>query len=74
MMFKEFAMMGSLIDIAVTFVMRAAFKDVVTSFTSGSVSPVIGLVFKADFKGLKSTLKKGAVNGLGVVVGESAIL
>ena len=57
MMFKEFAMMGSLIDIAVTFVMRAAFKDVVTSFTSGFVSPVIGLVFKADFKGLKSTLE-----------------
>ena len=74
MMFKEFAMMGSLIDIAVTFVIRAAFKDVVTSFTSGFVSPVIGLVFKADFKGLKSTLEKGAVNELGVVVGESAIL
>ena len=73
-MFKEFTMMGSLIDIAVTFVMRAAFKDVVTSFTSGFVSPVIGLVFKADFKGLKSILERGAVNELGVVVEESAIL
>ena len=48
--FKEFAMKGSLVDIAVAFVMGAAFKEVVTSFTSGVVSPIIGLIFKADFK------------------------
>ena len=72
--FKEFAMKGSLVDIAVAFVMGAAFKDVVTSFTSGIVSPVIGLIFKADFKGLKFILEKGSVNELGVVVGESAIM
>lgn len=33
--------------------MGAAFKQVVTSFTGGIVSPLIGLVFKADFKDLK---------------------
>ena len=65
-MFKEFTMMGSLVDIAVTFVMRAAFKDVVTSFTSGFVSPVIGLVFKAGFKAgfalLRATYPSAAVH------------
>ena len=54
--FKEFAMKGSLVDIAVAFVMGAAFKEVVTSFTSGVVSPIIGLIFKADFKALKGYL------------------
>ena len=67
-------MKGSLVDIAVASVVGAAFKDVVTSFTSGIVSPVIGLIFKADFKGIKYILEKGTVNDLGVVVGESAIM
>lgn len=51
--FKEFALKGNLVDIAIGFVMGVAFKQVVTSFTAGIVSPLIGLVFKADFKDLK---------------------
>ena len=51
--FKEFAMKGSLVDIAVAFVMGAAFKDVVTSFTGGIVSPLVGLIFNANLKDLK---------------------
>lgn len=51
--FKAFAMKGNLVDIAVGFVMGASFKQVVTSFTGGIVSPLIGLVFKADLKDLK---------------------
>ena len=46
-------MKGNLADIAIDFVMGAAFKQVVTSFTGGIISPLIGLVFKADFKDLK---------------------
>ena len=68
--FKEFAMKGSLVDIAVAFVMGAAFKEVVTSFTSGVVSPIIGLIFKADFK----VLQEDSLSAEGVLVGESAIL
>ena len=48
--FKDLAMKGNLIDIAVGFVMGAAFKQVVTSFTGGIVSPLIGLIFKTDLK------------------------
>ncbi len=67
-------MKGSLVDIAVAFVMGAAFKDVVTSFPSGIVSTVIGLIFEADFKSLKYMLEKGTVNELEVVVGEYAVM
>jgi large conductance mechanosensitive channel len=68
--FKEFAMKGNLIDIAVGFVMGAAFKQVVTSFTGGIVSPLIGLIFNADFKALRYQLKEGTLNDAGETVGE----
>jgi len=72
--FKEFAMKGSLIDIAVGFVMGAAFKEVVTSFTGEIISPLVGLVFKADLKNLKYILSEGSLNAQGVLEGESALL
>jgi len=72
--FKDFAMKGNLVDIAVGFVMGAAFKQVVTSFTGGIVSPLIGLIFKADFKGLKYVVKEGTLNDAGEKVGEVAVL
>ena len=68
--FKEFAMKGNLIDIAVGFVMGAAFKEVVTSFTGGIVSPLIGLIFDSDFKALRYQLKEGTLNDAGEMVGE----
>jgi len=68
--FKEFAMKGNLVDIAVGFVMGAAFKEVVTSFTGGIVSPLIGLMFDTDFKALRMKLKDGALNDAGEMVGE----
>ncbi|MFC4267670.1 large-conductance mechanosensitive channel protein MscL [Polaribacter marinivivus] len=72
--FKDFAMKGNLVDIAVGFVMGAAFKQVVTSFTGGIVSPLIGLIFKADFKDLKYVVKEGTLNDAGEKVGEVAVL
>ena len=72
--FKEFAMKGSLVDIAVAFVMGAAFKDVVTSFTGGIISPLVGLIFNENLKGLKYIIQKGVVNNNGIIEGESAIL
>ncbi|MBL4605118.1 MAG: large conductance mechanosensitive channel protein MscL [Flavobacteriaceae bacterium] len=72
--FKEFAMKGNLVDIAVGFVMGAAFKQVVTSFTGGIVSPLIGLIFKTDLKNLKWIAEEGVVDAAGKVTGEIAIL
>ena len=72
--FKDFAMKGNLVDIAVGFVMGAAFKQVVTSFTGGIVSTLIGLIFKTDFKDLKYVVKDGTLNDAGEKVGEVAVL
>ena len=72
--FKEFALKGNLVDIAVGFVMGAAFKEVVTAFTGGIVSPLIGLIFNADFKDLKYIITEGTVNAEGVAEGEVAVL
>jgi len=72
--FKDFAMKGNLVDIAIGFVMGAAFKSVVTSFTGGIVSPLIGLIFNSDFKDLKYIAKEGVINDAGEVIGEVAIL
>lgn len=72
--FKEFALKGSLLDIAVGFVMGAAFKSVVTSFTAGIVSPLIGLVFQSDLKDLKWIIQEGVANAEGVVEGTVAVL
>ena len=72
--FKEFALKGSLLDIAVGFVMGAAFKSVVTSFTGGIVSPLIGLVLKSDLKDLKWIVQEGVANAEGKVEGTIAVL
>ncbi|MBR9854821.1 MAG: large-conductance mechanosensitive channel protein MscL [Algicola sp.] len=72
--FKDFAMKGNLVDIAVGFVMGAAFKEVVSSFTGGIVSPLIGLLFKSDFNDLKYVITQGTPNDAGEIVGEIAVL
>jgi len=72
--FKEFALKGSLLDIAVGFVMGAAFKSVVTSFTAGIVSPLIGLLFNSDLKELKWIVREGVANAEGVVEGTVSVL
>jgi len=68
--FKDFAMKGNLVDIAVGFVMGAAFNKVVSSFTGGIVSPLIGLIFDSDFKDLRYKLADGELNDAGEMVGE----
>ena len=40
--FKEFAMKGNLVDMAVAFVMGAAFGKLVSSFIDGLVMPLVG--------------------------------
>jgi large conductance mechanosensitive channel len=63
-------MKGNLVDIAVGFVMGAAFNKVVASFTGGIVSPLIGLIFNSDFKDLRYKLQEGTQNDAGEMVGE----
>jgi len=55
--FKEFAMKGNLVDMAVAFVMGAAFGKLVRSFIDGLVMPLVGyLTSGTDFSNLVLTL------------------
>ncbi|MGK0363336.1 MAG: large conductance mechanosensitive channel [Saprospiraceae bacterium] len=71
--FKNFAMKGNLVDIAVAFVMGAAFNTVVTKFTAGIISPLISMIFNTDFNGMKHVVREGTLNEAGEMVGEVAI-
>lgn len=42
--FKDFAMRGNLVDIAVAFVMGASFGKIVTSFVDGIVMSLVGML------------------------------
>jgi large conductance mechanosensitive channel len=46
--FKEFAMKGNLVDIAVAFVMGGAFGKVITAFTEGMIAPIVGMLTGKD--------------------------
>jgi large conductance mechanosensitive channel len=57
--FKEFAVKGNLVDIAVAFVMGAAFGKIVTLFVDGMVMPLVGMLTGGvDFAHMKWVLKE----------------
>lgn len=72
--FKDFAMQGSLVDIAVAFVMGGAFGKVVSSFTDGIVSPLIGMIGGADLSKNMFELKAAVLDASGKVVTEAVAL
>src|SRR5688572_6992799 len=60
--FKDFAMRGNLVDVAVAFVMGAAFGKIVSAFVDGMVMLVIGMLTGGvDFKEQKLLLKHAVV-------------
>jgi large conductance mechanosensitive channel len=59
--FKEFAMRGNVVDMAVGIVIGAAFGTIVKSFVDDVLMPPIGLALgNVDFSNLFITLKEGA--------------
>ena len=57
--FKEFAMKGNVIDMAVGIIIGAAFGKIITSIVSDIIMPPIGmLVGGVDFKDLKFVLQE----------------
>lgn len=50
--FKEFAMRGNVLDMAIGVVIGAAFKAIVDSLVNDIISPLIGLFFNSDFSAL----------------------
>lgn len=47
--FKDFAMKGNVMNLAVGVIIGAAFQSVVASLTENILSPIIGLFFKGGF-------------------------
>ena len=72
--FKDFAMKGNLVDIAVAFVMGGAFGKVVTSFTEGVVSPLIGMIGGADLSKNGWTIKDAVMDASGKVTTEAVMV
>ena len=58
--FKEFALKGNLVDMAIAFVMGGAFGKVVTAFVEKMFAPITGLLLGGlDLNSKKSVLKAG---------------
>lgn len=50
--FKEFALKGNVIDLAVGVIIGGAFNTIVTGVINDLVMPIVGIFFKADFSNL----------------------
>jgi large conductance mechanosensitive channel len=59
--FKEFAMRGNVVDMAVGIIIGAAFGTIIKSLVSDVIMPPIGLLMgNVDFENLFAVLKEGA--------------
>ncbi|MEO1965790.1 large conductance mechanosensitive channel protein MscL [Hyphomonas sp.] len=73
--FKEFALKGNLIDMAVGFVMGGAFATVVTAFIQGVFLPLLAPVMGGiDLSSIAFTITPEVVNEAGEVVKPAAIV
>ena len=70
--FKEFAMRGNVVDMAVGIIIGAAFGTIVKSLVDDIIMPPIGLLLgKVDFSNLFLVIKQGAVAGPFATVAEA---
>lgn len=68
--FKEFAVKGNVIDMAVGIIIGAAFGKIVSSFVADVIMPPIGLLVGGiDFTNLAITLKEASGDIPAVVIG-----
>jgi large conductance mechanosensitive channel len=68
--FKEFAMRGNVVDMAVGIVIGAAFGKIVSTFVANVLMPPIGLVLGGvDFSNIAITLKDKTADTEAVTIG-----
>ncbi|HEU0225882.1 MAG TPA: large-conductance mechanosensitive channel protein MscL [Steroidobacteraceae bacterium] len=73
--FKEFAMKGNMIDMAVGIVIGAAFGKIVSSLVEAIIMPALGWVIGGvDFSSLVFTLGESAKTGDPVTIGYGAFM
>lgn len=62
--FKEFAVKGNVVDLAVGIIIGAEFGKIVNSMVTDVIMPPIGLILgNVDFKNIFAVLKEGTVAG-----------
>ena len=54
--FKEFALRGNVLDLAVGVIIGGAFQKLVTSLTTNLISPILGCFSQVDFSAWKLTI------------------
>ncbi len=60
--FKEFALRGSVVDLAVGVIIGAAFQAIVNSLVEDILSPILGLVLQGNMSNLSLDLFDGRVS------------
>jgi large conductance mechanosensitive channel len=72
--FKEFAVKGNAMDMAVGIIIGAAFNKIVNSIVSDIIMPPIGMVVGGvDFKNLQLVLKEASLSAAGEALPAVAI-
>lgn len=72
--FKEFAMKGNVVDMAVGVVIGAAFGKIVTSLVNDIIMPVVGVITGGvNFSDHKWVIQQAATNGEEIITPEVAI-
>ena len=74
--FKKFINRGNVVDMAIGVIVANAFKDIITNFTNGFISPIVGLISgNIVLTDLKWVLVEGTLDPeTGKIVGEVALL
>jgi large conductance mechanosensitive channel len=62
--FREFALKGNVIDLAVGVIIGAAFKTIVDAVVNDIALPIVGIFFKADFSNLYVGLNEDVRNAV----------
>ncbi len=72
--FKEFAMKGNVVDMAVGVVIGAAFGKIVTSLVNDIIMPVVGVITGGtNFSEYKWVIKQGVAQGTEIITPEVAV-
>lgn len=73
--FKEFALKGNLVDMAIAFVMGGAFGKIVTAFVEKMFAPVTSLITGGiDLNKLTYTIKDAETDAAGKVTKEAVLI
>lgn len=73
--FKEFAVRGNVVDMAVGIIIGAAFGKIVTALVSGVIMPPIGVLLGGvDFSDLAFVLKEASAEAPAVVISYGAFI